>query len=105
MAFLPDPEEIRLKLMRFLKPPTPPWVWMKARDVESVEEPRVRKGPALVGSRMVWPYRIAWRESLKGKGVMKVLKEERTIGTTSYTSRGERINMVKLLEDIIGGRR
>lgn len=103
MTFPPDPEEIRLRLMRFLRPPVPPWVWMRHR--EEVEEPRRRKEPALTGSRLVWPYRITWRESLRGKGVVKVLKEERTIGTTSYTTRGERINLVKLLEDIIGGRR
>jgi len=103
MAFLPDPEEIRLRLMRFLRPPVPPWVWMKSR--EEATEPRARKGPSLTGSRMVWPYRIIWRESLKGKGVVKVLKEEYVIGTTSYTERGERVNLVKLLEDVIGGRR
>ena len=103
MVFPLDPEEIRLKLMRLLRPPTPPWVWMKARDVESVEEPRVRKGPALVGSRMIWPYRITWRESLSGKGVVKVLKEEHVIGTVSYTERGERVNLVRLLGSIIGG--
>ena len=103
MAFPPDPEEIRLRLMRFLRPPTSPWMWMKSREGEG--EPRARKGPARMGSRMVWPYRITWRESLTGRGVVKVLREERTVGTTSYMTRGERVNLVKLLEDVIGGRK
>ena len=103
MAFPPDPEEIRLRLLSILRPPTHPWVWMRHRMEEIGPPKRRRKAPAIIGSKMIWPYRIVWRESLSGRGVIKVLKEERAIGTISYTERSERVSLVRLLESIIRG--
>jgi len=103
MAFPPDPEEIRLRLLSILKPPVHPRVWMRRRGEEIGLLRRRRKAPAIMGSKMIWPYRIVWRESLGGRGVIKVLKEERAVGTISYIERSERVNLVRLLETIIRG--
>jgi len=102
-----------LRLPRYLKPPPPPWLvqrWIEEREVQLEElglpwERRKRKPRAVTGSKMVWPYRITWAESPTGRGVIKVLKEERIIGSTSYLTRDERVRLVKLLEDIIKGGR
>ena len=100
--FPPDPDEILDRLYRIIRPPIPPWMWMKERE-EGEFAPRRRKAPALTGSRMVWPYRIVWRQGATGRGVIKVLKEEKSIGTISYTDPNDRSRLVELLEDIVRG--
>ena len=100
--FPPGPDEVLRRLFRVIQPPRPPKFFPREEE-EGL--PRRRRVVVGTGSRMIWPWRITYKESPRGRGQIKVLKEEHTIGTASYTERGERINLVKLLEDVIGGRR
>jgi len=100
--FPPGPDEILDRLLRILRPPRPPKFFPRA-----VEEglPRRRRIVTGTGSRMIWPWRITYKESPRGRGQIKVLKEERTVGTVSFESRAERIRIMNLLGDIIRGGR
>ena len=93
--FLPSPDDILDRLLRILRPPIP------LRFFPREEPPRRRRIVAGTGSKMIWPYRITWKESPRGRGQIKVLKEERTIGTVSYLDATDRMRLVRLLEDII----
>jgi len=97
--FPPDPDEVLRKLFRVIKLPTPP----KFFPHEERGLPRKRRVVAATGSKMIWPYRITWKESSTGRGQIKVLKEERTVGVTSFESRDERLRTVNLLEGILKG--
>jgi len=98
----PLPDEIFDNLMRIIRPPVPPWIWMKQqREVD--EFTRRRKPKEVFGSRMIWPFRIAWSESSSGRGVIKVLRNEKVIGTVSYMDRDTRISLVNTLEGIVKG--
>ena len=107
----PTPDEVFSNLMRILRPPLPPWLIQKfieerEEQLEELGAPweiRKRRGPASTGSRMAWPYRITWRESPSGRGQIRVLKEERIIGSVSYLSKESRMSLVNLLESIIKG--
>ena len=100
----PLPDEILERLFRIIRPPVPPWTWMKKqREVD--EFTRRRKPKEVFGSRMIWPFRIAWAESTGGRGTIKVLKNERVMGTVSYLTSEDRAHLVNLLESIIKGGR
>lgn len=99
--FPPDPDEVLRRLLRIIKPPTPPKFFPREEEAGPVR--RRRREIVGTGSKMIWPYRITWRESPTGRGQIKVLKEERTIGVTSFESRAERIRVVSLLEGILKG--
>ena len=96
--FPPGPDDILDRLLRILKPPIP-LRFFPRREVL----PRRRRIVATTGGQMIWPYRITWKESPRGRGQIKVLKEERTVGMVSYLDRAERMRLVRLLEDIIKG--
>ena len=100
--FPPDPDEILRRLFRVIRPPRPPKFF--PREVEE-GLPRRRRIVAGTGSKMVWPWRIAWKESPRGRGQIKVRREDRgkTVGTTSFETRDERIRLVNLLEGILKG--
>ena len=99
--FPPNPDEILRRLFEIIRPPTPPKFFPRREEEEG--PPRRRRVVAATGSRMIWPYRIIWKESPTGRGQIKVLKEERTIGVAPYLSREERNRMVNLLEGILKG--
>lgn len=94
-----DPDEILRRLFEIIRPPTPPKFFPRPE----AGPPRRRRVVAGTGSKMIWPYRITWKESLAGRGQIKVLKEEHTIGVVSYMDRGERSRIVNLLESILKG--
>ena len=105
--FPPDPEEIEDRLLSIIRPPVPPWVWLKAKREQEVADPfrkhRERKPRTGMGRRVHWPYVIEWAESTSGRGQIKVLRDLKPIGTVSYLDRGERDQLSHLLEDIIRG--
>lgn len=112
--FPPDPNELNRRLFRIVKPPKTPTPWMIERWREEADARRqalglpspIPRGPRKVvhtGSKMIWPWRLTWSESPRGSGQIKVLKEERTIGVTSFESRAERLRLVTLLESILTG--
>ena len=94
------PDEVLRKLFKVLQPPRPPKFF--SRDVEE-GLPRRRRVVVGTDSKMIWPWRITYKESLRGRGQIKVLKDERTVGTVSFESRGERIRIMNLLEGILKG--
>ena len=96
--FPPDPDDILDRLLRILKPPIPLRFFPPREG-----PPRRRRIVASIGSKMIWPYRITWKESPRGRGQIKVLRGERTIGTVSYLDATERMRLAKLLEDLIKG--
>ena len=99
--FPPSPDEILRRLSRILRPPIPPKFF--PREEEGL--PRRHRIVAGTGSRMIWPWRITWKESPAGRGQIKVLKEEYTVGVTSFMDKGERDRIVNLLESILKGGR
>ena len=109
--FPPDPDKIISDLLRVVKPPPPPWLigrWREEaearRQALGLPEPfPKRRRRNLYGSRMIWPFRIAWEQSESGRGTITVLKEERPIGRVSYVDMGERRRLMELLENIIKG--
>ena len=102
MAFPPDPEEIKNNLLRFIRPPIPPWMFKGKKGEDEAWSVRTRK-PRSSGFRWVGLYRIAWSETASGRGVIKVLLNERNIGNTSYLDRADRDRLVFLLESVILG--
>ena len=94
---IPDPNEVLSGLFEILRPPKPPFFFPHREE----GPPRRRRIVATTGSKMIWPYRITWKESPRGRGQIKVLREERTIGTVSYLDVADRMRLVRLLEDII----
>ena len=70
--FPPSPDEVLRKLFRVLQPPRPPKFFPREEE-EGL--PRKRRVVAGIGSKMIWPYRITWKESPAGRGQIKVLKE------------------------------
>jgi len=94
--FPPDPDEVLRRLFEILRPPRLPKFFPREEG-----PPRRRRIVASIGSKMIWPYRITWKESPRGRGQIKVLRGERTIGTVSYLDATERMRLVKLLEDIL----
>jgi len=97
-GFPPNPNDILDRLFRILRPPIP----LRFFPREEVL-PRRHRIVATTGSKMIWPYRITWKESPRGRGQIKVLRGERTIGMVSYLDAADRMRLVRLLEDIIKG--
>jgi hypothetical protein len=109
----PDPEIIRARLLQYIKPPIPPWLIQKFKEAADArrealglgapwEQPgRERKERTISGHRMIWPYRIVWNEYESGKGQIKVLENEKSIGQASYWDRVERERLVNLFQTII----
>jgi len=96
-----EPDELIERLFRILRPPTPPHFHPQVEEEEGrLVRHRVVTG---VGSRMIWPWRITYKESPRGRGQIKVLKEEYTVGRVSFESRAERIRIMNLLEEILKG--
>ena len=104
--FLPDPDEITERLFRIIKPPIPPWLlqrFIEERELRGGDPPRRRRPPEVTGSRMIWPYVIEWKTSISGRGTIKVLRDEKTLGKVSYIDKAERDKLIGLLDNIIRG--
>lgn len=108
----PDPELIKERLLRYIKPPTPPWLIQKfAEEAETRREElglgapwekrKPRREKEITGHKMMWPYRIAWAESLSGRGQVRVLHNEKVIGAASYVDRNDKNRLLNILEAII----
>jgi len=102
--FPPSPDEVMRRLFRVIRPPTPPKFFPRGEEEEGLPKRR-RREIVSTGSKMVWPWRIVWKESSTGRGQIKVIREDkgRTVGTTSFESRAERMRVVTLLEGILKG--
>ena len=96
--FPPDPDEVLRRLFEILRPPRLPKFFPREEG-----PPRRHRIVATTGSKLIWPYRIVWKESPAGRGQIKVLREEHTLGVVSYMDRGERNRIVSLLENIFKG--
>jgi len=94
--FPPDPDEVLRRLFEILRPPRLPKFFPREEG-----PPRRHRIVATTGSKIVWPYRITWKESPRGRGQIKVLRGERTIGMVSYLDAADRMRLVRLLEDIL----
>ena len=114
MAFPPSHEEIRDRLLTIVRPPPPPWLisrWQEEAEAKREalglgapwerKERRARKERPVHGSKMIWPWRIAWEESLKGRGQIKVLENERVVGNVSYEDLADRQRLLHLIESIV----
>ena len=116
----PDLELIRDRLLKYLRvPPTAAQVGVWRKLAEQKREARYAQLEAMglgapweefgrnmrertiTGSKMVWPFRITWKEYQTGKGIMRVLENEKTIGLASYWDRVERERLVNLFTSII----
>lgn len=99
--FPSGPNDILYRLFRVLQPPRPPKFF--PRDVEEEGPLRRHRIVAGTGSRMIWPWRITYKESPRGRGQIKVLKDEHTVGVVLFESRADRIRLMNLLESILKG--